>query len=322
MSDLDSDDPPEARTRELVATVRDVIWRAPDTGFVVLALDAPAGSPGDVAAGDDPDGLASPGSACRFLGRWVTHRQHGRQFSFSGVIRHVPAEQAGVVRYIRDLCVGVGDTRARRLWAAYGPDAIRVLRTEPGAVVAAGHLPNDVAHEASDTLNRVMALEATRVDLWTLFDGRGFPRDVVEQCVQTWGVRAPAVVRHNAFALLGRRVRGASFARCDRLYLDLGGDPLALRRQLLCGWHAMRSDREGHTWFAARWVAARIQEGVGADATPEQALRLGVRGRLLAERRDAGGGWWLADAQAAAAEGLLARQAGWMLADGWARQAG
>src|SRR5262249_39742758 len=138
------------------------------------------------------------------------------------------------------------------------------------------------AAAASEALHREAHLEQTKIDLWTLFDGRGFPRTLVSACLRMWGAKAAQRVRQNPFSLLVDGLPGCGFKRTDRLYLDLGYDPTALKRQLLAGWDAIRNDSDGSTW-ASQGIAVRsVRQAAPSCPKPEEAIVLGLRSGWLA----------------------------------------
>jgi hypothetical protein len=301
-----------AGPKELVGVVRRIQYRG-DDGFVVAALDC-----GAAVVGEDPGADLRPGTTYRFFGRWVRHPRHGEQFAFSTFARHAPHDEAGVVRYLRQEAPHVGEAIARKLWERYGSDAVVVLRTRPAEVAAAGVMPAAHAEESAAALEALAGLEATRIDLWSLFDGRGFPRSLIQACITRWGSRAPERIRRDPFVLMTGGLSGCGFLRCDALYLALGHNPARLKRQALCCWQALREfgDRGGDTWFPIERVAQELRRKLRDVARPKDAVRLGLRAGWLARYRDRLGQLWLAEARKAANERRLAEAAKALLA--WA----
>src|SRR5690606_38649514 len=125
--------------------------------------------------------------------------------------------------------------------------AVRILREQPDVAAAAStKLSDEHAVEAAEWLERQKALEDCTIDLIELLDGRGFPKSLAKNVVKVWGNASAKVLKANPYLLM--RFRGCGFKRCDAMYLDLGGDPAALKRQALCAWHAVASNTNGDTW--------------------------------------------------------------------------
>jgi exodeoxyribonuclease V alpha subunit len=286
---------------ELVGVVQDVKFYDSASGAIIAQMRS-----GEIVKGECEDGEIEPGIAFRFLGGWVAHHRWGQQFAFRSFVLHTPASENGVRKYLATLCRGVGGVIAGRLWDAYHEAAVEVLRTDPARVVADGIMREDVAHEAARDLVANAAMEATKLDLYALFDGRGFPRRLIRDVIARWGVRAAQKVKASPFRLLVEDFSGCGFKRCDKLYLDLGHDPHALKRQMLAAWNALHEDTDGSTWLS-RGVAVRAIRGCVGDthARPDDAIALGVRSRWLAVcERD--GAKYVAEAGNARAERELA----------------
>lgn len=70
-------------------------------------------------------------------------------------------------------------------------------------------------------------------------------------------------------------------------------------------WHAIASDSSGHTWHDGKRVARAMIEAI-PGAQPAKALKLAVRGRLLAKYRDEANTVWLAEHRKAHHEAAVA----------------
>jgi hypothetical protein len=252
------------------------------------------------------------GMSYRFLGRWTDHWKYGRQFNFDTYVQAVPASEESIVKYLQRNANHVGPAKARRLCERYGADAVRVLRESPEEVAGRGILTLDQAHEAAACLRQLEARESTLIELHGLFAGRGFPLNrLIDACMQLFGAAAGERVKRDPYCLLVHRLPGCGFCRVDRLYLDLGGRPDRLKRQMLCAWHAVRTDRRGNTWVEVEVAERGVRDLVaGCQVRTERAIRLGVRAGWLALRVDERGRRWLAERIKADNERRLARKVG------------
>ena len=292
---------PEAGDRYVVANVAPYKAAALETATTLKdladAADANAAASDSLASlgitatltvtGVDHDGVVRKGSTLRFHGSYADHPRYGRQFQFVAAVRYMVTTRAGVTRYLTSVCHQVGQVRAARLWDAYGPDAVTVLRTDPARVVADGYLPADIAGLAAETLADLSRNEAARIELYELFQGRGFPRSAIADAIRLWGIRAAEMVRRNPFNLMTAGVSGCGFIRCDKLYLDLGKNPQSLKRQALAAWHAIREQGTGDTWHAVDDVVRGIMTRVGStEKQVKKALACGLRTAAWARVED------------------------------------
>lgn len=288
--------------REHLACLDSVVFHAKENDFVIIKL-----TDGHTAKGNAPPASLSRGLLYRFLGRWAEGTR-GPEFRFDSVVADTPMAKAGVIKYLTDYASNVGTKTAAKLWDRYGEGAVRILREEPGRVSEDGMLSLTAAVQASADLKANAAIERTKIDLFTLFTGRGFHGTAIDKAIKKWSAKAPQVIRRNPFVLLTAGMPGAGFKRCDKLWLDVGRPAGSLKRQMLCGWNALRIDSTGHTWFPIEEFGKAIRDaipGMNAKVDPVKAIRLGIRANWLRVRRDAGK-LWCAEAKKARDEQRIA----------------
>jgi exodeoxyribonuclease V alpha subunit len=304
--------PKDRLAREHVGALDRVVWNDPASGAVIAKLrDGVA-----ISGRADAEGLAE-GQQYRFLGRWTEHPKYGPQFRFETYTAVTPAGRNGVVRYLTQLCDGIGEKRAAALYDAYGSETVVTLRTNPVRVAADGVLPEDVAKSSAEQLAAAVELEGTRIDLFELFAGRGFPADgLIRESIAQWGAKAPARIRRNPFALMVAEFPGCGFKRCDKLYQDLGLPVDRLKRQMLAGWYDIRTNTMGDTWFPVEQAVRAVRQATQAGARPERAVRLGLRAKWFKGRRDAAGKAWIAERDKALNEQKIADAVGRLVRQG------
>ena len=272
--------PKDRTAREHLGQVSRVVWADDDQPFVILRLADNASALGPAASTQ-----FEPHQLYRFHGRWKDGK-HGPEFAFDTFTRDRPLSRDAVVKYLTDTCRNVGKVTAERLVAKFGADALRLLREEPGSVADAGLLSPAAAEEASQDLARFAQLEHTRVELFGLFHGRGFPRGtLIDRCIGKWGASAPAVVERDPFKLLVNKLPGCGFKRCDKMHLDLGKPTDSRKRQACAVWSAMREDRTGSTWLDAADVVDSALKAI-PTADPVRALQVLARAGWVRIRRD------------------------------------
>jgi exodeoxyribonuclease V alpha subunit len=274
------------RTRtEHIATVRRLRWNADDGSACILELTD------DLTAKGQFDGMEFHGGTIyRFYGRWKHDPKWGDQFEFSSYVVHSFGSHRGVTVYLQKFCDNIGEKSAEKLWQKYGADAVRILRDSPQQVADDGVLSREIALGASATLAAEKHLEATRIDLFGLLNGRGFHGRIVQQAITRWGAKAPAIIKADPFKLLG--LAGAGFKRCDKMWLELSLNPARLKRQVWATVNQIRTDRDGHTWLDGTKAVQCVRDAVGEKvAHPRNAIRCGLRAKLLVGRTENGRPW-------------------------------
>ena len=251
----------------------------------------------------------------QFWGTWSQKEFRGetqhifRHDSFSPIM---PNGRAGVVKYIQQAKY-VGPATAGKAWDLYGEDAVKKLRESPEefaeAIDAGKRFDATKAREAAADLEKLKVAEDLTIQLYGLFEGRGFGKQCVRSALKLWGAKAHEILTrdpHRAMAL--PRV---GWAKADAFYMALGKDPNALKRQALCLTYAVESDsnKHGHTWTRWEHGEGYLKAAIGGtEVVPEKALTLAVRGKILRTREDEHGRLWVADARRADAEEYCCRR--------------
>lgn len=305
------------KREELTATFRRIVWpqdRVDGRQFLIITVDVDDGKQTvqkSVKGEADPDDLI-PGINYKFFGRWGKPKgKYEAAFEFSQVVRQEPHSRGGMVHYLAKYAAGIGPATAAKLWDAFSGEAAKILRTRPDAILERfPGLSKDMIFAASQSLESLAKTEDTRIELATLFEGRGFPAKMIDDVIRLWGINAPRIIRHDPFKLLVNRFAGAGFARCDRLYMDLGLPPARLKRQFACIWRKLQEDTSGHTWFPVSTAKAAIAEHIsGIDAEQvdwQRAVKLGVRAGWLKLFQDQNKTWWISERRKAESESRLA----------------
>lgn len=245
----------------------------------------------------------------QFAGAWDESSNYGRRFKAKSWRASAPHTHLGVTEYIYRNTQGIGPVTAQNLWDVYGSDAVKILRSDPDrAVRECKRLRPAVAHAASKQLQILAKHESVTIDLTDLFAGRGFQHALVDICIKKWGLKSAELIKRDPFKLYVNDLPSCGFARCDRMYLDMGGSPNRLKRQTIAIYAALHEDGSGSTWLPVEKCVEFLWKKIGAGVTldPKKALKLGVRARWFSQRKDADGNVLVAEAEKAWDERRLA----------------
>jgi hypothetical protein len=174
-----------------------VIHSDPAQPFCILAL-----TDGAVVKGDADADQFTRGTIYRFLGRWRDNDKKGPQFHFDGYVVHAAQTRAGIVKYLSEASDQLAPKIITRIWEKFREDSVSILRTDPARVATECNLSPDLCELASVDLQRGARFEDVKIELFQLFQGRGFHGKLIDAAITKWGLRAPAVIRKNPFNLL------------------------------------------------------------------------------------------------------------------------
>ena len=263
---------------------------------------------GDVVTGESAERLV-PGAAYRFVGKWESSR-YGKQFKFEHVAEAEPISRQAIVSFLTRYCGKVGMTlnRAHRCFEEHGSDCIRMLREHPEGVRAISSVDEENRVKITSILATEKRFMQVKIELALLLEGKGFSKNTIDECVKKWGIRASGIVKGDPFKMMTGKIKGAGFKRCDNLYLSLGHPADGMKRQVLCAWDFINRSN-GDTWVQQAEVSQAVRSAVAsADVNPKQAIKIGVRARMLAAK-DVDGIRWLSTGRRADAERSLAETA-------------
>ena len=262
------------------------------------------------ALGDSEPGEFKANLDYRLFGSWdKSDAKWGPQFRFKSFVPAQPANRQGVIAYLQG-APHIGPVIAGLLFDSFGPKAVKTLREQPDvASLAVKRLNEDQAREAAAWLDRQKATEDCLIELTDLFHGRGFPRGAAKEAIELWGNRAGEILKKNPYRAMA--FRGIGFKRADAFYLDLGLPPGKLKRQAYCVAYtaATDSDSQGHTWITKDRAVESLRTTIGAaDVTPDKAITLARRAKIIEVRTDDEGQIWIADARRAQSERFVAEK--------------
>lgn len=253
-----------------------------------------------------------PGIEYELFGFTKDNGQYGKQFKVKSFRQKSVATHHGVVSYLqRHVNSGIGPVTAQALWDSFGADAVKVLRTDPErAAREVKRLRLPVAQAASNELQLVAKFEDVSIQLTDTFAGRGFPHRLVQDCIRLWKVHAADVVRKDPFRMLVSDMIGCGYARCMRLYQDLGLPMNRVKIQVIALWSALREANDGDTWISKEACISKLAQCIGAGVVlkPEKAIRIGVRARWFSIKKDKDGKTWIAESEKAYDEWRLAEK--------------
>lgn len=287
---------------EITVTIVEVRQRfensdAPDTIIAVARVDDAGGHPakGMITIKGPEDDEFIREVPYRLFGRWSEYRNKWsgkteEQFHFQSCVYAKPHSREAIILYLARAGegIGLGRARATNIHDVYGQESIDACKTRPAEVAKFVRGWNEEqAFLLAERLTEQESLEHCSIELLELFNRRGFRKDLASKAVRKWGNRAPAVIARDPFKLLGL---GATFLKCDELYLSLGLPKDRLKRQALCAWYAVSSDTNGHTWLPIGQVIDAMRSRVGITPQTQRALIFARRAKLLAFiRTDASG---------------------------------
>ena len=112
----------------LTGTIEEITYRNDSTGFAVVELD----TGGEYVTVVGVLGSVIVGEEAVFQGEWVMHPSFGRQFKAQRMQRTLPADAAGMLRFLAGGIVkGIREATATKIVEKFGSDTFNVIENEP-----------------------------------------------------------------------------------------------------------------------------------------------------------------------------------------------
>jgi exodeoxyribonuclease V alpha subunit len=207
---------------QLNGIIERITYYSPDSGYTVLKINPSDKVPRDA---QDREGLVAvvgvmpqmvEGERVQFDGEWVENPNYGRQFKAERVVPIAPETEKGVVRYLRDMVHGVGETTARRIYHHFGEQTLHILETNPDRLSEIGIKPR-IIENVREALQRSRAERLVMVFLQNYGISPTFARKIYAQ----YGSDAIEVVKEDPYRL-ATDIEGIGFKKADLIARSLG----------------------------------------------------------------------------------------------------
>ena len=117
----------EKELENLTGTVEEITYYNEDNGYTVMVISN-NGEPLTV-VGNFP--RLAGGEEVRLQGSWVNHPTYGNQFKASLMEQTLPADAAGILRYLSSgIIKGVRESTAVKIVEAFGADSFNVIEND------------------------------------------------------------------------------------------------------------------------------------------------------------------------------------------------
>lgn len=208
----------------LEGTLERVTYHNPETGYSVLRIKPASVRYG---IGLSRDGLYTvvgnfpalqPGEAVRFTGVWVSHKEHGRQFTATKVEQMLPATVEGLKRYLGSgLVKGVGPVTAEKIVNTFGLETLAVLDGQPERL---REVPG-VGKFRADRVAQAWQEQQQIKTIMLFLQSNGVSTAIAFKIFKQYGEQSIEMVRADPYRL-AREIYGIGFKTADKIAQNLG----------------------------------------------------------------------------------------------------
>ncbi len=238
--------------REVAGTLSEI--RFHKANFLIGILDNGIAVKGNMA-------VPQVGLEYRFYGAWTHSPRWGDSFLFSTYKRSYPKSAEAIRLYLEENAKWVGPEISQKIIAAYGEEALVILKKEPERVAKEiSGITEARALEVSAMLRSMEEHEEMEVALNGVLGDLLAPR-LRHKVLELWGPDAPAKIRQNPYQLI-EALTGVGFLTADRIAHKVGFAVEGYPRIKAGIVHALQEAawNAGHTFLPRNLLALKARD--------------------------------------------------------------
>ncbi len=243
--------------QEIHGIIQSVIYVNPDNGYTVLEIADET----DVipAVGMLPN--VNPGEQVSVTGRWVMHKNYGKQFQIESVAVSAPENETQIKKYLASGAIpGIGPVLAERIVAAFGDEALSVIENDYFRLAEVRGISVSKAEEISRAYSEQFGLRTAMLFLQQY----GITPSECIRIYKKYGLMTKEVIQNDPY-VLSTRMR-LSFERVDTIAAQLGFEPQSQKRMMAGILYVMTHNcGNGHTFIPRRKVLPVAMKLLGCN---------------------------------------------------------
>ena len=225
------------------------------------------------------------GDTLRLIGKYVEHKDYGRQFKVDTFEKLMPQTIEALEMYLANGSIkGVGPVTAKKIVSTFGEETIHVLKYEPERLSRISGISKEKAGEISRSF----------VENWEVWQIVGFLEKFgigVESAKKVYdllGVNAIESIEANPYILIDI-ARGVDFKQIDKMAIDLGMEPNNYKRiKSAIKYALIRTTYNGHTCTLKVNLIEFVQQltGVSEEDIEDNIINLKIENEIVIEKRE------------------------------------
>lgn len=158
------------------------------------------------------------GDTLKLVGKFVEHKDYGRQFKIDTFEKMLPQTLGALERYLANGNIkGIGERLAKRIIKKFGEETIHVFKYEPERLAEVRGISEERANEMAESF----------IENWEVWQIVGFLErfgigaEHAKKVFDLYGTKAIEKIETNPYVLIDI-ARGVDFKQIDKMALDLG----------------------------------------------------------------------------------------------------
>ncbi len=227
-----------------------------ENGYTVARLAVEGAQDLITLVGSFSSPVVGEGLVCE--GRWVAHREFGRQFQVENYTVTRPSTAFAIEKYLGSgLIKGIGPVMARRMVELFGTDTLDVIENDTRKLLRV----QGIGEQRVQTIQKTWQEQREIRNVMLFLQEKGVSSLFAVKLYKAYGSSALSVVQQNPYQLI-EDIRGIGFKTADRIAQQLGMEmhhPQRLRAGLL---HTLSEATDfGHMYLPeARLVQSAVKK--------------------------------------------------------------
>ena len=199
---------------EIIGEIQGVIYRNEVNSYTIAEFETEEES--TIVVGYLP--FVNEGDMIKALGKFVEHKEYGRQFKIDTFEKLMPQTIGAIQKYLENGNIkGIGEALAKRIVKKFGEETIHVFKYEPDRLAEIKGISINKAREISEEFIQ-------NWEVWQIvgfLDRFGIGAEYAKKVFDLFGVNAIEKIEENPYVLIDI-TRGVDFKQIDKMALDLG----------------------------------------------------------------------------------------------------
>ena len=229
--------------------------------------------------------FVNSGDTLKVIGRFVEHKDYGRQFKVETFEKLMPETLSALEKYLSNGTIkGIGEATAKKIIKKFGEETIHVFKFEP----------TRLAEIKGITESKAIEMAASFLENWEVWQIVGFLErfgigaEHAKKVYDMLGTNAIEQIESNPYILLDM-ARGVDFRQIDQMALNLGiSYDNEKRVQSGIKYGLIRATNNGHSCVLKQnlieFVVALLD--VTSESVEDNIINLKVKEEIVIEKRD------------------------------------
>ena len=158
------------------------------------------------------------GDTLKLIGKFVEHKEYGRQFKVDTFEKIIPQNLSALERYLANGKIkGIGEALAKRIVKKFGEETIKIFQSYPEKLAEVKGISKEKAKEMSESF-------IENFEVWQIvgfLEKFGIGAEHAQKVFDLYGINAIDEMKKNPYILIDI-ARGVDFKQIDKMALDLG----------------------------------------------------------------------------------------------------